>query len=43
MVAQKIILGKGVFSIGDTPIALTRGGGQFTVEREVRQIEADGD
>lgn len=43
MAAQNIILGNGVFSIGITPIAITRGGGQFTVEREVRHIEADGD
>lgn len=43
MAAQNIILGNGVFSIGTTPIAITRGGGQFTVEREVRVIEADGD
>ncbi|MFS0864126.1 hypothetical protein [Fredinandcohnia sp. 179-A 10B2 NHS] len=38
-----IILGDGVFAIGETDIALTRGGGQFTVEREYKQIEADGD
>ena len=43
-----IILGDGVFSIGAsstaaTALALTRGGGTFTVEREYRQIEADGD
>lgn len=38
-----IILGDGVFAINGTNIALTRGGGQFTVEREYRQIEADGD
>ena len=43
MGAGDIILGDGVFSIGATPIALTRGGGQFTVEREYREIEADGD
>lgn len=40
---QEILLGKGVFYIGTTPIGLTRGGGQFTVEKEIRQIEADGD
>lgn len=40
---QEILLGHGTFSIGDTPIGLTRGGGQFTVEKETRQIEADGD
>lgn len=38
-----IILGEGVFSIGGVDIALCRGGGQFTVEREYRQITADGD
>ena len=41
--ADKILLGQGVFSIGVTPIALTRGGGSFTVEREIRDIVADGD
>lgn len=43
MPATNIILGNGVFSIGTTPIAITRGGGQFTVEREIRHIDADGD
>ena len=38
-----IILGHGVFSIGEKDIAVTRGGGQFVVEREYRDIEADGD
>ena len=38
-----IILGHGVFSIGGTDIALTRGGGMFAIEREYREIEADGD
>lgn len=41
--ADEIILGDGVFAIGAINIAITRGGGQFTVEREYRQIEADGD
>ena len=41
--AQKILLGKGVFKIGEVAIGLTRGGGQFVNEREVRNIEADGD
>lgn len=40
---NQILLGHGVFSINDVPIGLTRGGGQFTVEKEFRQIEADGD
>lgn len=41
--AAEIMLGVGVFYIGETPIALTRGGGKFTVEREFREINADGD
>ena len=41
--ADKIILGHGTFYIGATPIAVTRGGGQFTVERVYRDIAADGD
>ena len=40
---SEIILGYGVFSIGATDIALTRGGGKFLVEREYRLQEADGD
>ena len=47
-VPANIILGDGVFSIGATStaataLALTRGGGNFTVEREYRNIPADGD
>lgn len=43
-----ILLGDGVFSIGQTTsamvdVALTRGGGVFAIEREYRNIEADGD
>ena len=41
--ADKILLGYGVVSIGATPIGLTRGGSVFIVEREYRNIEADGD
>ena len=41
--ASEIMLGAGVFYIGDTAIALTRGGGSFTVERTYREINADGD
>lgn len=41
--ASEIMLGAGVFFIGDTKVALTRGGGKFTVEREFREIAADGD
>ena len=40
---QKLLLGHGVYSIGDVPVGLTRGGGQFVVEKEYRNIEADGD
>ena len=42
-VAEKILLGYGTFSIGATPIGLTRGGGTLTIEREFREMEADGD
>ena len=41
--ASEIILGAGVFYVNGTAIALTRGGGSFTVEREYREINADGD
>lgn len=41
--ADKILLGTGVFTINGTAAGLTRGGGVFTVEREYRNIEADGD
>lgn len=41
--AGTILLGAGVVSIGGTAVALTRGGSQFTVEREFRDINADGD
>lgn len=41
--AEEILLGAGVFSIGGTPVALTRGGGSFKVTRENRRINADGD
>ena len=41
--ASEILLGAGVFYIGGTAVALTRGGGSFTVEREYREINADGD
>jgi hypothetical protein len=43
MADEDYILGDGTFSIGAVDVATTRGGGQFTVEREYRQIEADGD
>lgn len=41
--AEKILLGAGVVTIGEIPVGLTRGGSAFAVEREIRQIEADGD
>jgi len=41
--AKEILLGLGVFAIDGTDVALCRGGGQFTVEREFRDINADGD
>lgn len=41
--ADSIVLGAGIFYIGTTAIGLTRGGGKFTVEREYREINADGD
>lgn len=41
--ASEIMLGAGILSINGTDVALTRGGGQFTVEREFREINADGD
>lgn len=41
--ASEIVLGAGKFYIGQTLIALTRGGGSFNVEREFREINADGD
>jgi len=47
--AGEILLGTGAFYIGaagtspTTRVALTRGGGSFVVEREFREINADGD
>lgn len=41
--AEKIMLGCGVVSVGGYPLGLTRGGSTFTVEREIRNIEADCD
>src|SRR5690606_19324416 len=41
--AKAITFGEGVFSINDVDIGLTRGGGQFTVTPEFRQVNADGD
>lgn len=39
----EIVLGTGIFYVGETAIALNRGGGNFKVAREFRQITADGD
>lgn len=41
--SAEIMLGAGAFFIGENAIALTRGGGNFKVEREYREINADGD
>lgn len=41
--AKEILLGLGVFAIDGTDVALVRGGGKFVVEREFRDIAADGD
>lgn len=41
--AGEVLLGIGIFYIGEAAVALTRGGGKFTVEREYREINADGD
>ena len=41
--SKEILLGLGVFAIDDVDVALCRGGGKFTVEREFRDIAADGD
>ena len=40
---EKILKGGGLFSVDGVPVGLTRGGGQFLVEREIREIVADGD
>lgn len=41
--SQGILTGVGIFYVDDTPFALSRGGGKFTVEREFREINVDGD
>lgn len=41
--AKEILLGLGVFAIDGKDVALCRGGGQFLLEREFRDIAADGD
>lgn len=41
--AKEIVLGAGLFYIDSTLVGLTRGGGSFTREMEIREINADGD
>lgn len=41
--AAEILLGSGLFYIDDTVVALTRGGGTFSVARTFREINADDD
>ena len=41
--ASEILLGAGIFYVGSTAVALTRVGGKFSVTREYRRINADGD
>lgn len=41
--AAEILLGAGLFYIGGTAVALTRGGGSFDVARTFREINADDD
>lgn len=41
--AKHIILGDGIFAIGGVDLGLTRGGGSFSIEREYREVNADGD
>lgn len=41
--ADGILLGCGIFYVDDVAVALCRGGGSFDVEREFREINADGD
>lgn len=41
--ASEIIMGAGIFYVDDVAVALTRGGGSFNVEREYREVNADGD
>lgn len=41
--AGEILLGAGIFKVGSTAVALTRGGGSFNVARTFREINADDD
>ena len=38
-----IVLGRGVFKVDEISVGLTRDGGNFSVEYEYREINADGD
>lgn len=40
---KEIVLGEGTFAVNGTVIGLTRGGGQFVVERTYKEVAADGD
>ncbi len=40
---SRILLGYGIIKLNNVSVGLTRGGGKFTVEKEYRKIEADGD
>lgn len=43
MAADQYVLGYGIFAVAGVDIGLTRGGGTFSVEREYKIVEADGD
>ena len=43
MAGEKIMLGYGTITVGATAVGMTRGGAVFSVEREIRDIVADGD
>lgn len=43
MAGEKIMLGYGTVTVGGTAVGMTRGGAVFSVERELRDIVADGD
>ena len=40
---MEILLGQGAFKIDGVIVGLTRGGGSFGIEQEIKDIEADGD
>jgi hypothetical protein len=41
--SDKYLLGNGVITLGTTAIALTRGGGSFSIDRTYKEVMADGD